>query len=336
MLIVESYAVAVAMCLVTMLCWGSWANTQKLASREWRFQLFYWDYALGVFLFSLLLAFSLGSHGSGGRGFVADLTQADTRWLGSAFFGGVIFNLANILLVAAIDIAGMAVAFPVGIGIALVLGVITTFVARPEGNLPMLALGVGCVMIAIVLDALAYQRLAAAGRKAPVKGIVLSVLAGVLMGWFYSFVAQAMGSIHAGTQVLESGKLSPYTALVLFSAGVLASNFLWNSIVMARPFVGEPVSYRDYFVKGNTRLHLIGILGGVIWNVGMSFSIIASTEAGPALSYGLGQGATMVGAFWGVFVWKEFKGAPAGTTRLLAAMFLLYLIGLGVLIASKS
>ncbi len=335
MVIVESYPIAVAMCVVTMLCWGSWANTQKHASKEWRFQLFYWDYAIGVFLLSLILAFTMGSSGSGGRGFCADLAQADAKWLGSAFLGGVIFNLSNILLVAAIDIAGLAVAFPVGVGLALVLGVITTYIAKPEGNVPMLAAGVAAVMIAIVLDALAYKRLASAGQKTPVKGIVLSVVAGVLMGWFYSFVAQAMGAIDPATKALEAGKLSPYTAIVLFSAGLLVSNFIWNSIVMAKPFSGEPVTYRDYLTKGNARLHLIGILGGMIWNVGMSFSIIASTTAGPALSYGLGQGATMVGAFWGVFIWKEFKGAPAGTGKLLGAMFLFYLIGLSVLIASK-
>jgi glucose uptake protein len=335
MFTVESYSVAVAMCVVTMLCWGSWANTQKLATREWRFQLFYWDYAFGVFLLALVLAFTLGSSGGGGRGFLADLIQAEGKWLGSAFLGGVIFNLANILLVAAIDIAGLAVAFPIGIGLALVLGVVTTYFAKPEGNVPMLALGVGCVMLAIVLDALAYRRLAAAVKKAPTKGIILSVVAGVLMGFFYSFVAHSMGRFDSATHALEAGKLSPYTAIVLFSAGVLASNFLWNSIAMVRPFSGAPVTYRDYFVKGNARLHLIGILGGMIWNVGMSFSIIASAAAGPALSYGLGQGATLVGAVWGVFIWKEFNGAPAGTGRLLAAMFLLYVIGLGVLIASK-
>jgi len=335
-IIVESYPVAVALCIVTMLCWGSWANTQKLASQQWRFQLFYWDYVVGVFLLSLLLAFTLGSSGPVGRGFVDDLGQAQARWLGSAFAGGIIFNLANILLVAAIDIAGMAVAFPVGIGLALVLGVVTTYAAKPLGNAPMLALGVACVMLAIVLDALAYRRLGAAGIRAPLRGIVLSVVAGVLMGFFYSFVAQSMGSFDFATHALEAGKLSPYTALVLFSTGVLASNFLWNGIVMAKPFSGPPVTYRDYFQRGNARLHLIGILGGVIWSVGMSFSIIASTAAGPALSYGLGQGATMIGALWGVFIWKEFKGAPAGTGRLLGAMFVLYVVGLGVLIASKT
>lgn len=337
MMIVESYPAAVVMCVITMLCWGSWANTQKLASKEWRFQLFYWDYSIGVLLLALLLAFTMGSMGGGGRGFLADLKQADTQWLTSAFVGGVIFNVSNILLVAAIDIAGLAVAFPVGVGLALALGVITTYIAKPEGNAVMLGVGVAGVMAAIVLDALAYKKLATQSKKTPVKGIVLSVAAGVLMGFFYSFVAKTMGKIESvgGVITLEAQKLSPYTAIVLFSAGLLVSSFLWNSLVMIKPFSGDPVPFGDYFTKGNLRLHLIGILGGVIWNLGMAFSIVASSAAGPALSYGLGQGATMVGALWGVFIWKEFKGAPPGTNKLLAAMFVFYAVGLGVLIASK-
>ena len=335
MTIVESYPLALALCLITMLCWGSWANTQKLASKEWRFQLFYWDYAIGVFVLAIVLAFTLGSTGAGGRGFVPDLQQAEAKWLQSALIGGVIFNLSNILLVAAIDIAGMAVAFPVGVGLALALGVVTTYIAKPEGNVPMLALGVAGIVIAIILDALAYRKLATTSNRAPTKGIVIAVAAGLLMGWFYSFVAQSMGRLDPVTQTLEAGKLSPYTAIVVFSFGLLVSNFLWNSIKMVRPLAGEPVPFGDYFSKGNLRLHLIGILGGVIWNIGMSLSIIASTKAGAALSYGLGQGATMIGALWGVFVWKEFKDAPPGTNKLLAAMFVFYLLGLAVLVISK-
>jgi glucose uptake protein len=335
MLTVDSYPIAVVLCIVTMLCWGSWANTQKLASREWRFQLFYWDYSIGVLLLALLLAFTLGSAGEGGRPFLPDLTQADSKWLGSAFIGGVVFNLSNILLVAAIDIAGLAVAFPIGVGLALVLGVITTYWATGAGNVPLLTAGVVGILIALILDAIAYRRLATAAKEPPMRGIMLSIVAGVLMGWFYSFVAQAMGAVDSMSHSLTPGKLSPYTALVLFSLGLFLSNFLWNSIVMAKPFSGAPVSYRDYFAQGNPRLHLIGILGGIIWNIGMGLSIIASHAAGPALSYGLGQGATMIGAIWGVFVWKEFKGAPVGTGGLLAAMFLFYVVGLGILITSK-
>ena len=332
MVVVESYPVAVLMCVVTMLCWGSWANTQKLASREWPFQLFYWDYAVGVVLLSLLLAFTMGSFGTAGRSFLADLGQAHADALRSAFLGGVIFNLANILLVAALDIAGMAVAFPIGVGLALVLGVITTYLTKPAGNPLLLGLGVAAIVVAIVVDAVAYKRLTTSSAKTPVKGIVLSVVAGVLMGFFYRFVVAAMAKNFAAP---EAGKLTPYTAVVLFSLGLFASNFVWNTIVMWKPFSGPPVPLGDYFRKGNLRLHLIGILGGMIWNTGMAFSIIASDAAGPALAYGLGQGATMVAAIWGVFIWKEFKGAPAGTNKLLAAMFFFYLLGLGILIASK-
>jgi glucose uptake protein len=338
MYVVSSYPVAVLFCVVTMLCWGSWANTQKLASRSWPFQLFYWDYSVGVVLWALVLAFTLGSAGAEGRAFLADVSQGGGRWLLSAFLGGVIFNLANLLLVAAIDVAGMAVAFPVGIGLALVLGVVTTYAAKPAGNVPMIAAGVGCVVVAILFDALAYRRLSSGGPSTLAKGIFLSVVAGVLMGFFYSFVARAMGELRASGPhwTLEERKLSPYTAVVLFSLGLFASNFLWNTILMRRPISGAPVRPGDYFTKGNLRLHAVGIAGGVIWNVGMSLNILANHAAGPALSYGLGQGATLVAALWGVLVWREFKAAPAGTGVLLAAMFAFFAAGLGILIASRS
>jgi glucose uptake protein len=332
MIVVQSYALAVALCVATMLCWGSWANTQKLASKEWKFQLFYWDYAIGVLLWSVVLAFTAGSMGSAGRSFLRDLGQAQNGPLGSAFLGGVIFNLSNILLVAAIDIAGMSVAFPIGVGLALAIGVVTNYVATPVGNPVILFLGVGGVVAAIVLSALAYRTLPAQGQKTTGKGMVLSVLAGLLMGTFYRFVAASMSADFLN---LEPGKLSPYTAIVLFSAGLLVSNFLWNTIVMMRPFVGDPVPVGDYFSKGNTRLHLIGILGGIIWNIGMSLNIIASGAAGFAISYGLGQGATLVAALWGVFIWKEFKTAPAGTGRLLGVMFASFVVGLVLIVYAR-
>ncbi len=332
MVVVESYALAVVLCFVTMLCWGSWANTQKLATKEWRFQLFYWDYALGVLLLALFLAFTLGSIGSVGRSFLADLSQGSRSALISALFGGVIFNLANILLVAAIDIAGMAVAFPIGIGIALVLGVITNYLATPVGNPRLLFAGVAAITLAIFLDALAYGRLPLRGQKTTAKGIVISISAGLLMGFFYRFVAASMSTDFIN---LEAGKLSPYAAVVIFSLGLFLSNFLWNTLVMVKPFVGGPVPLGDYFRKGNRRLHLIGILGGVIWSLGMSLSIIAFGTAGPAISYGLGQGATMVAAFWGVFIWKEFESAPAGTGKLLTLMFAFFIVGLGLIIFAR-
>jgi glucose uptake protein len=335
MFFVETYPVAIAMCIVTMLCWGSWANTQKLASKEWRFQLFYWDYCIGVLALTVLFALTLGSMGSSGRGFFEDLSQASARSLGYAFLGGVVFNAANILLVAAIDIAGMAVAFPVGIGLALVIGVLTNYWNKPEGNPQILFVGVALVVAAIIVDALAYRRLPSAGKTTTLKGIVLSIVCGVLMGFFYPLVDSSMQKLEAIKTVSDSGLLTPYTALVFFGLGLFLSSFLFNVAVMKWPFKGDAVPVGDYFTKGNARLHAVGILGGAIWGVGMSFNIVASGVASPAVAYGLGQGATMVAALWGVFIWKEFKNAAPGTNRLLVVMFLLFFIGLSMLVYAK-
>ena len=332
MLIVDSYVIAVIMCFITMLCWGSWANTQKLASQEWPFQLFYWDYAIGVLILVLGLALTIGSIGEYGREFIEDLNQASGTMLLSAFLGGVIFNFGNILLVAAIDIAGMAVAFPVGIGIALAQGVFVNYLAKPEGNPLILFIGVTLVLIAIIVDAIAYKRLQTGGTEGIAKGLILSIVAGISLGFFYRFVADSMVTNYYTPEV---GLLTPYTALVVFSLGLFISNFVFVTAIMFKPISGKPVALGDYFTKGNSKLHLIGILGGVIWSVGMSFSIIASGAAGPAISYGLGQGAVMVAAFWGVFVWKEFKDAPIGTNKLIAFMFLFFILGLTLIIFAK-
>lgn len=327
MYIVSSYSLAVILCFVTMLCWGSWANTQKLAQKSWRFELFYWDYVIGILLMSLIFSFTLGSSGELGRSFLTDLRQAEMSNIGNALLGGIIFNAANILVAAAISIAGMSVAFPVGIGIALVLGVLVNYMAKPQGNAFWLFLGVALVTVAIIFDAIAYKKKASQSQKVPAKGIVLSVVGGVLMALFYRFVASSMAS---SFEQPEAGRLTPYTAVFIFSVGVLLSNFLFNTLLMRKPFEGAPVAYSDYF-KGSLKEHFTGILGGLIWCVGMMFSIIAAGKAGYAISYGLGQGATLVAALWGVFIWKEFSGAK-GTTGLLTTMFLLFLTGLGMII----
>jgi glucose uptake protein len=222
----------------------------------------------------------------------------------------------------------MAVAFPVGIGLALVIGVVVNYIAHPVGDAGLLAGGVGLIVVAILLNAYAYRRMKAGTRTSPGKGLALAVAAGILMGFFYKYVAASMfGDFEAP----EAGKLSPYTAVVIFSAGILLSNFIFNTLLMRRPFAGAPVSYAAYF-KGGFRDHITGILGGSIWCLGMSLSIIASGKAGPAISYGLGQGATIVAALWGIFIWKEFSGAPKGTAAVLGGMLIFYLFGLGLLV----
>ncbi|MFD1141914.1 GRP family sugar transporter [Larkinella insperata] len=331
MFIIPTYTLAVLFCFITMLCWGSWANTQKLAAGHWRFELFYWDYVLGISLLALLSAFTLGSSGSGGRPFLADVAQADQANVLLAILGGIVFNAANILLGAATAIAGMAVAFPVGIGLALVIGVVVNYLDAPVGNATILFGGVALIVVAILLNANAYRKSVDKAAGVSTKGLALAIVSGCLMGLFYKYVAQSM---FPDFNTPEPGKLSPYTAVVFFSVGVLVSNLLFNTLLMLRPFVGKPVSYADYF-RGGLRNHLMGILGGMIWCIGFAFSIIASDQAGPAISYGLGQGATVVAAIWGIYVWREFRNAPKSTYRILNVMLLCYVVGLSLLIIAR-
>ena len=325
MFIVNNYPLAIIFCVITMFCWGSWGNTQKLAGKTWRYELFYWDYVIGVLLISLISAFTIGSIGENGRGFIADLGQADLKNIGSAFLGGIIFNAANILLSTAIAIAGMSVAFPVGIGLALVLGVIINYMGSQKGDPVFLFLGVGLIAIAIIINALAYRKASSDNNKVTTKGILVSVLAGLLMSFFYRFVAASMDLDNFESPA--AGMMTPYTAVVIFALGVFISNFLFNTVLMKNPISGEPTNYKVYF-KGKLSIHWVGILGGIIWGIGNSLNLIAAGKAGAAISYGLGQGATLIAALWGVFIWKEFKNSPKGTNGLLVIMFILFVFGL--------
>lgn len=334
MFIINNYLLAVVFCFITMLCWGSWGNTQKLAAKSWRYELFYWDYVIGMVLFSLLICFTMGSFGSEGRPFIQDIAQVSAKNVFSIILGGIIFNASNILLSASTSIAGMSVAFPLGVGLSLVLGTIINYIGAPKGNPVILFIGVALIVVAIICNGIAsgkVQKSSEEQSKNGKKGIVLAIIAGILMAFFYRFVAAAMDLDNFAAPAV--GKATPYTAIFIFSIGVLVSNFLFNTIVMKRPFVGEPVSYKEYF-KGNTKTHLVGMLGGAIWCLGTAFSYIASGKAGAAISYALGQGAPMIAAIWGVFIWKEFKGGNKSVYSLLGVMFLFFIAGLGFIIAS--
>ena len=319
MFIPQVYAVALLMTVLSMCCWGSWANTQKLA-RDFRFELFYWDYVWGILLCAIVVGATLGrTDAASPESFFQNLSATSARNVVYALIGGAVFNLANILLVAAIAIAGLAVAFPIGIGLALVIGSVLNYIITPKGNPLLLFGGIALVVVAIVLDALAYRKLSG-DVKVSTKGIVLSLLCGVGMGLFYPFVAKAMkGEPHLG----------PYTVAFVFAIGVLLSNFPLNYIFMRNPVSGPPVEFKDYFAaRGGW--HFYGLLGGMIWGVGTISNFVASYArmVGPATSYALGQGATMVSAIWGVFVWKEFRGAGPEVKRLLALMFVFFVLGL--------
>ncbi len=335
MFIVNSYLLAVILCVVTMICWGSWGNTQKLAAKTWRYELFYWDYVIGIVLLALLFGFTLGSTGGEGRGFIADITQVSSKNFWSAFTGGIIFNASNILLSASISMAGMSVAFPVGVGLALVLGVFINYFGAPQGDPVILFSGVALIVVAIVLNGIASGKMSMGTEegKTKKKGIIIAICAGFLMSFFYRFVAATMDLNNLESPA--AGMLTPYGAFFIFALGILGSNFIFNTVAMKKPFVGEPVTYSQYF-KGNSKTHLVGVLGGIIWGVGTALSYIDAGKAGPAISYALGQGAPMIAALWGVFIWKEFKGSPKTVNYMITFMFILFILGLSLIVAAGS
>src|SRR5271169_2776698 len=312
-----SLGIALFMMITSAICWGSWANTYK-GVKNYRFELFYWDYAIGIFLVSLILALTMGSTGNDANSFLNNVRSADANNIAYTMAAGVIFNLANLLLVAAIDMAGLAIAFPVAIGTALVVGVISSYAIQPKGNAALLAAGVLCALIAVVLDGKAYGSMAVAGRSVSKKSIVVCVVSGVLMGLWAPFVARAM---------TNGNTLGPYSVAVFLTLGALLSCLVWNVYFMRHPLVGEPVKFSGFFsapISG----HALGLLGGFIWGIGMVFNLVAASFTGVAISYAIGQSAPMVAALWGVLAWKEFEGAPGKAKMYLGLMFVFYCVGI--------
>lgn len=319
----STLTIALVMMITSAICWGSWANTYK-GVKNYRFELFYWDYAVGIFLISLLFAFTMGSSGNDPHSFLNNVRAADTSNIVHVMVGGAIFNLANLLLVAGIDMAGLAVAFPVSIGIALVVGVVLSYALQPRGNPVLLALGVLCALVAVILDGRAYGALKNTGRTISKKSIVTCVVSGVLMGLWAPFVTHAM---------TRGNTLGPYSVAVFLTLGALLSCVVWNIYFMKHPLVGEPVSFTGFF-RGPASGHALGLLGGFIWGTGTTFNLVAASFTGVAISYAIGQSAPMVAALWGVFVWKEFAGAPAKAKLYVAAMFVFY--ALAILFVAKA
>jgi glucose uptake protein len=313
--------VAIILCVLTMLGWGSWANMQKLSDKEqWPFLLFYWDYAIGVFLFALLSLLALGLAGGApafGPGYGGPVLHA--------FASGILFNTANFLLVVAIDAAGMAVAFPIGIGLALAIGTIASYFETPKGNPILIGCGVALIILAMLFSAAAHRKVKRTSVSGGMRGLVFAIVAGCLMGFFYPQLSLAISPHNSAAQMAPS-RLTPYSAVLIFSLGVLASNAVINTVFMR----ANGIRYAQYW-KGGTKVHLWGLLGGAIWTFALISNVIASGAAGPAISYALGQGATLIAALWGVFVWKEFRGASRGTWRYVTLSLLSYALGLTVI-----
>jgi glucose uptake protein len=317
MFVPHTFGIAFLMILTSAICWGSWANTFK-GVKNYRFELFYWDYALGIFLIAVALALTMGNTSDDASSFLNNVRMADRSNVNYTLAGGAVFNLANLLLVAAIDLAGLAIAFPVSIGIAMVVGVVSSYLLQPQGNAPLLAAGVACAVIAVILDGKAYGNLARATRSVSRKNIIICLVSGILMGLWAPFVTHAMTQGHP---------LGPYSTGVFFTLGALLSCFIWNVYFMRNPLVGEPLNFSEFF-RGPARGHILGLTGGVIWGTGTVFNLVAASFTGVAISYAIGQSAPMVAALWGVLVWKEFRGANRPAKTFLALMFLFYLLAI--------
>lgn len=312
----QSFSVALVMMVITAICWGSWANTFK-GVKNYRFELFYWDYAIGIFLMSLVFAFTLGSSGNDASSFLNNVRAADASNIGWALLAGAIFNLANLLLVAAIDLVGLAVAFPIAIGIALVVGVLLSYVLQPRGDLTMLSVGVLCALVAVIFDGKAYGQMSP-GKKTSRRSVVICMISGGLMGLWAPFSTRAL---------THGNALGPYSVSVFLTFGALLSCFIWNFYFMKNPLVGQPLSFRGFW-HGPASGHALGLLGGCIWTTGTVFSLVAAHLTGVPISYAIGQSAPMVAALWGVFAWKEFAGANRRAKAYLGLMFLFYLLAI--------
>ena len=351
MMLPTTYAMAMALTILTMLCWGSWANTMKLAPK-WRFELYYFDYTFGLIIAAAIAAFTFGSSDTivvdattPSFTFLDNLSIASKRQMAMAVAGGAVFNLANMLLVAAIAVAGLAVAFPIGIGLALIIGVVLNYIIKPAGNPALLFGGSALVLVAIVFSALAHAAHSAAKAKPqqitpggvrivgktpakaskPLRGIFLSLGCGILMGVFYPLVEMSkQGDLGLG----------PYTAAFMFAVGVLLTTPVYSLFFMNLPVEGEPVGFREYF-RGSKKEHLLGLLGGIIWMVGTVANFVAASappkvNVGPAVSYAIGQGATLVSALWGLLIWKEFAGAAGKVRSYIILMLLFFVAGLAL------
>ena len=338
MVIPHSYLIALSMTVLTMICWGSWANVVKLVG-EWRFELLYYDYALGILLTSIVAGLTLGSMGSYGRPFWADLAGAGGSNIAFGFLGGVVYCVSNILVVGAMAVAGLGVAFPIGVGLALVIGVIWNYLVNPQGNPLLLFGGVAMIVAAIVLDGIAYrfhslskrnqdQGSDASGQAKESKirkGIILSVAGGTLMGMFFP----SRRNRQVGNR--RPGPVRDWVCL--FCRG-----FSFRLCVQrVFPEVADPREATSFHRVFSRDRHgsLLGYFRRHRMGCGHALQLrrckrSRELQVGPAISYALGQGSTMVGALWGVLVWREFKGGGSLVKGCLVLMFILFISGLAL------
>jgi glucose uptake protein len=324
-----------ALLFISLLCLGSWITTFKLAGKRWRFEFFSLDFALGAVLLSLIAALTVGNT-------AADLPFSDRVLLSSktaqalVFSAGFIFGLANLLLLGAVSLLGIAGAFPISIGLGVIVYALLNF--RSYHSFAA-ATGLALLGVGVFLDARAcrLQDLAmppakkavtqAAGAKGArsLKGLIVALIGGVLFGVFYSL---AEGGLYG-----DLG-LGPYAGLLYFCLGILVSTLVFSVVFFNIALEGGSLTLRSY-LAGQLRQHLLGIVGGAIWAAGALTAFLAKIrvpEAGRLQAFvgALPLASALLAALWGILIWREFASAPKrargsvmGTAALLAVSLLL-------------
>ena len=321
MFIPHSTETALLLIVVSMLCWASWPNLLR-ALPQWRLEFFYVDYTLGFLLTVLLIGATAGSAGGFGLDFLDRFATAGMREAGLALLAGFLWNTGNIFLLNSIMIAGLAVAFTIGAVLAIMLGVGISYWAQPIGHPGWLLAGSVVLIVAACANAQAYRKLGGVSSRHKSLGIALALAAGVLVGVFPPFIAGA---------ITGPGALDSYVVSIYFMLGAAIATLIGMPILVARPFIGEPGSMKGY-LQGRTSWHVMGLLAGAIWCIGTVANFVSAGLVGVAISWGIGSGAPMVGALWGILLWKEFKGADTYSRTLITVSLVLYTTGV-VLVA---
>jgi glucose uptake protein len=320
--------------VLCMLCWGTWPIFHKMAKR-YRFELFYFDFGFGMGFVALLCAFTVGSLGFDGFSFTDDLLNARKQeWL-LAILAAMIFNFGNMLTLGASSITGIAVAFPLSFGVAMIVGSWMNYLGHPGIDSALMWGGTMLVIVSLILGSSAYshlramqhETLARAGktkstrRPSSLKGILLSLVGGLVLGTFAPLLLRA--------QDPEDG-VGPYSLLFLFALGVFVSTFIFNLFFMNLPMEGDPLEIADY-IKTPIKNHLFGALSGAVWGIGAVAIFVANSPKGEIHPTGtssliLAQAAPILAALWGWLIWKELKGGDI-RVKAFAGLMLVFFAG---------
>jgi glucose uptake protein len=320
MYIPATYGTALILMLTSMVCWGSWPNLLKRLP-AWRLEYFYFDFTVGLLVTAVLYGMTLGSGETGASGFIATLWHAGPREAWFAVVGGFIWNFGNILLLNSIMLVGLAVAFPIAAIPAIVLGIGASYWLNPVGNAVALVTSAVLLLIAAQTTAAAYGRLGSVVTAHRSKGIAVALISGFLIGFFPPFVTAAFSG---------SAGLDAYALTTFFTVGAFLATLVSLPVLLKKPLVGEAGKLAGYF-GGSTGQHVLGLLAGAIWCTGTVFNFISASLVGVAISVGIGSGAPMVGALWGVFVWGEFASGDRKAKRLIGAALVLYAVGVATM-----